>query len=99
MSVNIHLTLRVDALASLDEAETVRAALAGVLREHGIEDQVTLRRFREPLSVKVTTGKWPLSVRGFGAWSTAFEKDVEGAVGAAAPSAATALDWGYPDDD
>ncbi|MFC8826187.1 hypothetical protein ACFT9I_12640 [Streptomyces sp. NPDC057137] len=73
-------------------------ALAKILQEQGIERETTLRKFREPLSVKVTTGKWPLSVRKFGAWSTAFERDVTEAVRGAAPTAAVGLEWGYPDE-
>lgn len=99
MSVNIHLTLCVDKLESLAEAEAVKGALAEVLREHGLDGQVNLRKFREPISVKVTTGKWPFSVRGFGAWSETFEKDVKEAVGGAAPAAVIDLEWGYPDYD
>ncbi|WP_329387396.1 hypothetical protein [Streptomyces sp. NBC_01716] len=99
MSVNIHLALRVGTLESLDEAEAVKGVLAAVLTEHGIQNEVQLRKFKEPISVKVTTGKWPLSVRGFGVWSTAFEKDVTEAVRSAAPSAVVDLDWGYPDYD
>ncbi|MET9555051.1 hypothetical protein [Streptomyces sp. NPDC006645] len=97
MSVNIHFTLRVDKLRSLDEAASVREALAKILREQGIEREVTLRKFREPISVKATTGKWPLSVRRFGDWSKAFEREVTEAVRGVAPSAAVGLDWGYPD--
>ncbi|MFD3919959.1 hypothetical protein [Streptomyces sp. NPDC058595] len=98
MSVNIHLALRVDKLESLQQAATVRAALAEVLREHSIDRDVQLRKFREPISVKVTTGRWPLSVRGFGVWSAAFERDVTAAVHGVAPSAAIDLEWGYPDE-
>ncbi|MEV0778517.1 hypothetical protein ACIBLA_15625 [Streptomyces sp. NPDC050433] len=97
MSVNIHLALCVDKLDSLDQAVAVRAALAEVLREHGIANEVSLRKFREPISVKVTTGRWPLSVRGFGKWSTAFERDVTQAVHGAVPTAAIGVEWGYPD--
>ncbi len=99
MSVNVHLTLRVDNLESLTEAELVKTALAEVLRAHGLDGQVNLRKFREPISVKVTTGKWPVSVRGFGTWSDAFEKDAKAAVAGAAPAAAMDLEWGHPDDD
>lgn len=97
MSVNIHFTLLVDKLESLDEAVAVRAALAKILREQGIERETTLRKFREPLSVKATTGKWPLSVRKFGEWSTAFEREVTEAVRGAAPTAGVDLEWDYPD--
>ncbi|MFD9867051.1 hypothetical protein ACFXI8_25195 [Streptomyces niveus] len=99
MSVNIHLSLRVDELESLAQAETVKSALAEVLREHSIDRDVRLRKFREPISVKVTTGRWPLSVRGFGVWSTAFERDVTEAVHGVVPSAAIDVEWGYPDED
>lgn len=77
MSVNIHLALRVDKLESVEQAETVKSAPAEVPREHSIEREVRLRKFRDPISVKVTTGKWPLSVRGFGVWSDRFERDVK----------------------
>ncbi|WP_381798298.1 hypothetical protein [Streptomyces niveus] len=99
MSVNIHLALCVDKLESIEQAETVKSALAEVLREHSIDRDVRLRKFREPISVKVTTGRWPLSVRGFGAWSTAFERDVTEAVHGVVPSAAIDVEWGYPDED
>ncbi|MEV8349165.1 hypothetical protein ACFVTT_14275 [Streptomyces niveus] len=99
MSVNVHLTLRVGNLESLAEAEAVKTALAEVLRAHGLDGQVNLRKFREPVSVKVTTGRWPVSVRGFGTWSDVFEKDAKAAVTGAAPAAATDLEWGHPDDD
>lgn len=97
MSVNIHLALRVDKLESVEQAETVKSAPAEVLREHSIEREVRLRKFRDPISVKVTTGKWPFSVRGFGVWSDRFERDVKEAVHGVVPSAAIDPEWGYPD--
>ncbi|WP_405617719.1 hypothetical protein OG292_27175 [Streptomyces sp. NBC_01511] len=97
MSVNIHLKLRVDTLESLGEAEAVKMALAEVLRKHRLGDELNLRKFREPISVKATTGKWPMIITGFGAWSAEFERDVTAAVRGVAPSAAVDLEWGFPD--
>ncbi|WP_434587468.1 hypothetical protein [Streptomyces sp. A5-4] len=99
MSVNIHMSLHIENLSSLDEANAVETAVEKVLRDHSIEHEVRIFVFLDPLWVKVATDEWPVSVRGFGAWSAMFEHDVTHAVRAVAPAAAFDLEWGYPDND
>ncbi|MFI9102303.1 hypothetical protein ACIGXA_17435 [Streptomyces fildesensis] len=99
MSVNIHLSLHINDLSSSEEADAVETALRTVLRDHSIEKEVMVGVFLSPHWVKVTSEDGPLSVRGFGQWSVAFERDVTEAVRAVAPSADIDLEWDYPDYD
>ncbi|MER5885258.1 hypothetical protein ABT160_15630 [Streptomyces sp. NPDC001941] len=99
MSVNIHLSLHIEKLASPDEADRVESALREVIEEHGIESWVVIGVFHtDPPWVKVSSENGAIIVSGFAQWSTAFERDVETAVRAVAPAAHIDLEWDYPDE-
>ncbi|MEU0545594.1 hypothetical protein ABZ319_37545 [Nocardia sp. NPDC005978] len=98
MSVNIHLSVYIEKLASPDEADAVEAAVQRVLEEHGIESWMYVGAFHNPPWVKVCTEHGPMIIRGFAEWSPGFERDFTGAVRAIAPAADIDLEWGFPDE-
>lgn len=98
MSVNVHLYLYVEELVSTASADAVETALWDVLKNHGIDSWMQVGVFHTPPWVKASSEHGPIIVRGFGAWSTAFERDVTAAVRAIAPDAAITVDWDHPDE-
>lgn len=100
MSVNIHLSLHIKKLTSPDEADRVGLAVEEVVKDHGIESWMMVSVFHsDPPWVSASSEHGPIIVRGFGAWSRTFERDVTEAVRGVAPAAYIDLEWGYPDED
>ncbi|WP_406193739.1 hypothetical protein OH807_03485 [Kitasatospora sp. NBC_01560] len=100
MSVNIDLHLSVSGLADQDEAEQVLGALAGLLREEGIEDEVPIGWVDDRGEYFVTgESRYALSISRFYRWRPAFEEAVARVVGDAVPAAKPTVTWGYPDEE
>jgi hypothetical protein len=97
VSVNIHLYLDVDGLASPDEADRVGAAVNLLMKDHGIESWMVVRASHEPPSVTARSEPDAIIVRGFGEWSRQFERDAEQSIRPVAPRARIDLDWDCPD--
>ncbi|MGW0247438.1 hypothetical protein ACWDYH_12445 [Nocardia goodfellowii] len=99
MSVNIHLSMYIEQLASPEEADAVEVVVSKVLREHGIESWMHIGVFHDPPWVKACSENGPIVIRGFGEWSKTFERDITRAIRGVAPEAHIDLEWGYPDED
>ncbi|MEU8899298.1 hypothetical protein [Nocardia sp. NPDC048505] len=98
MSVNIDLSIHIEQLSSPDEADAVEVAVQEVLKEHRIDSWMYVGVFHNPPWVKVSSEHGPIIVRGFGEWSTTFERDITAAIRGVAPEAHIDLEWGYPDE-
>ncbi|SDL79216.1 hypothetical protein SAMN05216298_0036 [Glycomyces sambucus] len=99
MSVNIDLYLDVKNLESPDEADRVKTAVDSVMKDHGIESWMVVRVVHDSPSVTARSEPYPIIISGFGRWSPRFERDIDQAIHAIAPSARIALDWGFPDEE
>ncbi|MEU1420861.1 MULTISPECIES: hypothetical protein [unclassified Kitasatospora] len=99
MSVNIELALFVDGLTGREQAWEVVHALAAVLRDERIDDEVRIG-VGELDGEFIVSGEseYPLVITRFYAWRPAFERAVTEAVGKVAPHARPAVEWGYPDE-
>lgn len=99
VSVNVHLSMYVEKLSSPAEADSVEAAVEQVLAEHEIDPWTVVGVFHDPPWVKISSENGPIIVRGFGEWSTNFERDITAAIRSVAPAAEIDLEWQYPDQD
>ena len=98
MSVNIHLYLDIENLASAEEADTVGVTVEELFKEHGIESWMWVGVFHDPPKVLTSSEHGPIIITGFGRWSEQFESDVAKVIGAVAPKARIDLNWDYPDE-
>ncbi|MEU6760500.1 hypothetical protein [Streptomyces sp. NPDC046685] len=99
MSVNINLHFTVSQLTDAAQAEEVAESIGELLRDEGIENQISYGAVCDA-GVHYVSGEtqFPLSISGFGRWQPAFESSFAFAVTEAAPAAKGVLDWGYPDE-
>ncbi|GHH92783.1 hypothetical protein [Streptomyces capillispiralis] len=93
MSVNLRIELDVRGLVSREQAEEVRRAVHGVIRDERIDDEVTLSLLERDGEHMVLgrTGHYPVVVSGVRHWEPAFERGLEVAVREVAPEAAVRL--------
>ncbi|MER6677489.1 hypothetical protein [Streptomyces sp. NPDC000983] len=100
MSVNINLHFTVSQLTDVAQAEAVAGSIGELLRDEGIEDQVSYGAVCDS-GVHYVTGEsqFPLIITGFGRWQPQFETSFASAVAEAAPAAKGVVEWGYPDEE
>ncbi|MEV4947894.1 hypothetical protein [Streptomyces sp. NPDC053755] len=97
MSVNINLHFTVSRLTDAAQAEAVAESIGELLRDEGIENQISYGTACDD-GVPYVSGetRFPLSITGFGRWQPEFESSFAFAVAEVAPEAKGGIEWGYP---
>ncbi|MFC9729950.1 hypothetical protein [Streptomyces roseolus] len=100
MSVNINIHFTVSQLSDAAQAEAVAESIGELLRDEGIEDQISYGTACDD-GVHYVSGEtqFPLSITRFGRWQPEFESSFAFAVAEAAPAAKGVIEWGYPDEE
>jgi hypothetical protein len=98
MSSNIDVRFRVANLGDRGQADTVYAALAGLLRRHGIDDDITMDTGEDATGFTVDgVAPWPIIISAAYDYMPRLAAEFEQAAVAAMPGATVTFEWSYAD--